>query len=142
MTNVYLASGFFNESQVRKVELAEASLLSKGLNVFSPRENQNQHIEFGSAHWRQATFETDVEAIEWADVLVAIYDEEDAGTMWEIGYAYAIGVPIIVVHKGEEVVNLMITDSLTAYLESFEELLDYDFEAEFLLRKPYTGSVI
>ena len=37
-----------------------------------------------------AIFSTDVGGIDWADALVAIMDgaEPDAGTAWEVGYAY------------------------------------------------------
>ena len=39
-------------------------------------------------------FDADVEEISNCDVLVALVDEKDVGTAWEIGMAYAQGKPI------------------------------------------------
>jgi nucleoside 2-deoxyribosyltransferase len=44
-------------------------------------------------------FAMDVGAIDWADGLVAIMDgpDPDAGTSWEVGYAYGSRKPIVLV---------------------------------------------
>lgn len=141
MKRVYLASPFFNDEQIRRVERMEKLLRSKGLNVFSPREHQNDHLPFGSKEWREATFTNDLKHIGWCDLIVAIYNEEDAGTMWELGMGYTQGVPLIVFNEdGKETLNLMISDSLHAYIESWEDMEKYDFET--LPRIEYTGNVI
>ncbi|PEM65303.1 nucleoside 2-deoxyribosyltransferase [Bacillus pseudomycoides] len=140
MKKVYLASGWFNENQERRVAEAERVLRGLGLEVFSPRENQCEEAEFGSKEWRELVFDNDINHIDWADFVFAIYDEEDAGTCMEIGYAYATGKPILVFNEQEKTLNLMITDSLTAYFESFEDVKAYDFKV--MKHIPYTGSVI
>jgi len=137
---IYLAGGWFNENQERRIEEAEKVLRGLGFDVFSPREHQNEHLEFGTKEWREATFDNDIKHVHWSDFVVAIYDEEDAGTMMEIGVAYAIGKPILVFHEGEDIVNLMITDSLTGYFKNWEEVKEYDFQT--MKHKPYTGEVI
>lgn len=140
MKKVYLASGWFNENQERRVAEAERVLRSLGLEVFSPREHQCEEAEFGTKEWRELVFDNDINHIDWADFVFAIYDEEDAGTMMEIGYAYATGKPILVFNEQEKTLNLMISDSLTAYFESFEDVKAYDFTA--MKHVPYTGSVL
>ncbi|MEY8748897.1 nucleoside 2-deoxyribosyltransferase [Alkalicoccobacillus gibsonii] len=137
---VYLASGWFNEEQERRVAKAEKVLRGLGLDVFSPREHQAPELEYGSVEWRQVTFDNDIDHIDWADFLFAIYDEEDAGTMMEIGYAYATGKPVLVYHEGHDIVNLMITDSLTAYFKDWATVSAYDYSR--MKHLPYTGSVI
>ncbi|MGN4692241.1 nucleoside 2-deoxyribosyltransferase [Bacillus cereus group sp. MYBK215-1] len=140
MAKIYLASGWFNDNQERRVKEAEEVLRGLGHEVFSPREHQNAHLEFGSIEWRTATFNNDIEHIDWADVIFAIYDEEDAGTMMEIGYAYATDTPILVFHEGNDIVNLMITDSLFAYFKTWDEVKAYDINNPSY--KPYEGEVI
>lgn len=140
MKKVYLASGWFNENQERRVAEAERVLRGLGMEVFSPRENQCGEAEFGTKEWRELVFDNDINHIDWADFVFAIYDEEDAGTMMEIGYAYATGKPILVFNEQEKTLNLMISDSLTAYFESFEDVKAYDFKA--MKHVPYTGSVL
>lgn len=140
MAKIYLASGWFNENQERRVKEAEEVLRGLCHEVFSPREHQNAHLEFGSKEWRMATFNNDVKNVEWCDIIFAIYDEEDAGTMWELGYAYAHHKTLLIFHEGNDIANLMITDSLFAYFKTWEEVEDYNFERPTF--KPYEGEVI
>ena len=55
-------------------------------------EHQNPQFEFGTLEWRAATFKSDVDAIDEADIMVALINKgnyDDSGTAWEIGDAYA-----------------------------------------------------
>lgn len=128
---VYLASPFFNDAEIRRMEKVRDILRKKGLDVFVPNEHQNPDLEFGTREWRKATFESDVAGIDNADCVVAIISQgnyDDSGTAWEIGYAYATGKPVIVVNTTGETINLMIADSLHALISSFFALENYDFE--------------
>lgn len=135
---IYLASPFFNETELERVDKVKEILDAKGLEVFSPKEHQNKHLEFGSLEWRKATFDNDVDHIDWCDVVVAIISQgnyDDSGTAWELGYAYATGKPIVLVNLTGETINLMIADSLHALITSYKELKEYDFEE--LKKIPY-----
>ncbi|MDK0835020.1 nucleoside 2-deoxyribosyltransferase [Clostridium perfringens] len=130
MKKVYLASPFFNPVEVERVDKVKEILDSKGLEVFSPKEHQNKHLEFGSKEWRKATFKNDVDHIDWCEVVVAIISQgnyDDSGTAWELGYAYATNKPVILINLTGETINLMIADSLHALITSYDELKDYDF---------------
>jgi nucleoside 2-deoxyribosyltransferase len=136
---VYLASPFFNDEEIERVAFVERVLRSKGLDVFSPREHQIQELEFGSKKWRDAVFANDVTNIHKADLVVAVCSK-DEGTNWEIGYAYANRIPIILFNESMTSLNLMISDSIHAYISSREELEAYDFEK--MPHKRYEGAVI
>ncbi|PFW43766.1 nucleoside 2-deoxyribosyltransferase [Priestia megaterium] len=141
MSNIYLASGFFDEFQNKHVTSAEDFLRSKGYGVFSPREHQNKHLEFGSKEWREATFDNDIDHIVSCDFVFAILDDKmDEGVLFEIGYAHAIGRPVVLLDLSNKIMNLMISDSITAYLEDWDEAYSYDYST--LKHKPYTGEVI
>jgi len=45
----------------------------------------------------RAIFQKDLDALDWADGVVAIMDgpDPDSGTAWECGYAYARGKPVV-----------------------------------------------
>lgn len=137
---VYLASPFFNGEQLEKVKMLERNLKEQGCLVFSPRNNQFSELEFGSKQWRKTVFTNDVRHINWSDIVVAIYDDEDAGTMWEIGYAYAKDIPVVVVNSKEKTMNLMVTDSLHAIIDGLDEIDNYSFER--LLGNEYEGDLI
>lgn len=137
MKKIYLASPFFNEKEIKSMETVRDILRQKGLDVFVPSENQSTK-EFGTLEWRKETFESDVNGIDNADVMVAIINQgnyDDSGTAWEIGYAFATKKPVVLVNVTGETINLMIADSLHALITSYEELLAYDFDK--LEVKPY-----
>ncbi|CDQ21672.1 nucleoside 2-deoxyribosyltransferase [Halobacillus karajensis] len=140
MSNIYLASPFFNEKQVERVKSVEQILDGKGYSYFSPRQHQLDHLEFGSMEWRDAVFNNDIYELIKADYVVAIYDELDEGTMMEIGYAHALDKPIVVLNLTEKTMNIMVTESAVAVLHSYRELAKYDLKR--LLPVPYTGEVI
>lgn len=128
---VYLASPFFNDIEIERMRSVQEVLVKKGLDVFAPFEHQNKHLEFGTKEWRDATYNGDVNGINNADIIVAIISNgnySDSGTAWEIGYGVAKGIPVIVVNLSDKEINLMIADSLHAYISSIEELEGYDFE--------------
>lgn len=138
LKKVYLASPFFNDEQIKHMETVRDILRKKGLDVFVPNEHQNSHLEFGGLAWREATFTSDVNGIDTADVVVAVINEgnySDSGTAWEIGYSWAKGIPVVLVNVTGETINLMIADSLHALVTSYEELEQYDFEE--MLKIPY-----
>ena len=142
MKKVYLASPFFDDAELERVDKVKEILDSKGLEVFSPKEHQNEHLEVGSIEWRKATFENDVKHIDWCDVVVAIIckgNYDDSGTAWELGYAYATNKPVVLVNITGETINLMIADSIHALITSYDELKEYDFEK--MEKKPYLNYV-
>lgn len=140
MAKIYLAGGWFNTKQEERIAVAEKTLRALGHEVFSPRENQHEEHVFGTEAWRIATFNGDIDAIDWADVIFAIYDEEDAGTMMEVGYAYATDTTIILFNESEKVVNLMLSDSCFAYLQKWSDVEEYDFNEP--VRVPFDGEVL
>lgn len=131
MKKIYLASPFFDEKQLERVGIVRDILREKGLEVFVPMEHQNPEFEFGTMDWRKATFKSDVDAIDECDIVVAINclgNYEDSGTAWEIGYAYAKDIPVILVNFTGETINLMIAQTLHAIITSEDELKEYDFD--------------
>lgn len=135
MKKIYLASPFFNDIEIARMEAVRDILRNeKDLQVFVPNEHQNKHLEFGSKEWRKATWQGDVDGIKGADVVVAIISNgnySDSGTAWECGYAYANNIPVVVVNLSDSenptAINLMISDSLHAYINNLESLRSYDF---------------
>jgi nucleoside 2-deoxyribosyltransferase len=93
---VYLAGPFFNLSQLWLVEQARTALIEMGLPVFSPFHDVGR----GSA---QDVVSQDLDGIKEAGVVLAIADGMDAGTVYEIGYARALGCPVVVYSECETV---------------------------------------
>lgn len=96
---VYLAGPFFTMSQRWLIEESLMSLSSHGLSVFSPLHD----VGYGSA---AEVVPADIKGIESSDVVFAILDGLDTGTVFEIGYARALGKPVVAFVQNEAEVNL------------------------------------
>jgi hypothetical protein len=86
---VYLAGPFFSLSQRWMVEEARAHLLNMGLRVLSPAHD----IGIGTA---SEVAPADIRALRRCDRVLALADGVDAGTLFEVGYARSIGLPVVV----------------------------------------------
>jgi nucleoside 2-deoxyribosyltransferase len=85
---IYLAGPFFTLAQRWLIAEALDKLAEFGNEVFSPFHE----VGLGSA---EQVVAKDIAAIEWADVLVAMLDGLDPGTLFEIGYAKALGKHVV-----------------------------------------------
>lgn len=110
--DIYLASPFFNEAQIEREEFVKAELKKQGLEVFSPKDNcflpPNADEDAQASVFRQ-----NCEAIEDSKAVFAITDGKDIGTIWESGYAFGKGIPIIFFAEtlGDHGFNLMLAQS-------------------------------
>ncbi|MCK2126742.1 PfkB family carbohydrate kinase [Thauera aromatica] len=91
---VYLAGPFFSLAQLWLIEQARNDLLAAGLKVFSPYHD----VGHGSA---DDVVPLDLAGINDADLIFAVGDGMDPGTVYEIGYARAKGKPVIVYCENE-----------------------------------------
>lgn len=108
----YLASPFFNEDQIEREERIKSLLRTYGYKVYSPREhgvvgNLSDSVAV------QETFNSNVEAINNSKKVLAITDRKDMGTIWEAGYAYGKGIPIVYYAEtlGDNPFNIMLSES-------------------------------
>jgi nucleoside 2-deoxyribosyltransferase len=121
MTKLYLAGPLFTlAEQSFNAELARF-LESEGFEVWLPQEHEPRN------NTATAIFAMDVEALDWADMVVACMDgpDPDSGTAWECGYAYAKGKPIVCYRTDFRIsgdthgapYNLMLSESAATRLE-------------------------
>lgn len=91
---IYLAGPFFNEEQEERIEAIEQLLEKNHCDVFSPR--QASKITKGCSQQDMIdTFNGNITHIDEADLVLAILDGNDTGTMFEVGYAYANKIPTL-----------------------------------------------
>lgn len=87
--SIYLAGPFFDIGQRWLIEEARGLLLSLGAQVFSPVHE----VGPGPA---SVVAPEDIAGLEAADAVLAIANGLDPGTIFEIGYAVKLGIPVVV----------------------------------------------
>ena len=140
---VYIASPFFNPKQVDQVEYIKETLTKLGYEYFSPKDffvlNPN-----ATADDRKRIFDVNVEKIEWADFVLCNTEAKDLGTIWEAGFSYGVGKPVVFFAEGlpEGKFNVMLSEAGVSVNTTREELYRYLLDCRdqgFLIDIPYTG---
>jgi len=88
---VYIASPFFNPTQLERVKWIEETLDELGIHFFSPRSFgtlQKMTIKEKREASRKI-YNSNVDNIRDCNVFLAVLDDKDTGTIFELGYAAA-----------------------------------------------------
>lgn len=130
---IYFASPWFTPEQEEREERLKAKLRSLGFDVHSPKEVAICG-EISDPETRQRIFDGNVFAIQDADIVFAVTDGKDMGTIWEAGFAYGYNErqklagyePIKIVYYcetlGNGLFNLMLAQSGDIIITKFEDL--------------------
>lgn len=132
---VYFASPWFTPEQEEREERLKAKLRSLGFVVHSPKEEAICGA-ISDTKTRQRIFQGNIDAINDCDIVFAITDGKDMGTIWEAGYAYGYNAaamsedawykPIKIVYYcetlGDGQFNLMLAQSGDIIITKFEDM--------------------
>lgn len=118
MKTVYLAAPLFTGAELDFNRKLRDEIKKAGFDVFLPQEDSNNIKD--EKNRQKIIFNKNLVAIDKADILVSVVDgaDVDSGTSWEIGYAYALGKPVLGLRTDfrtlgiEGTVNLMIERSV------------------------------
>lgn len=103
---IYIAGPFFTDEEraFLKIVIESVKEVFPNEELFIPMEHFIPNGEnLSNNEWAEAVFKMDVEALNKCDRVVAAYLglRSDTGTAWEIGYAYAKGIPVDLVFSPE-----------------------------------------
>ena len=109
--HIYFAAPWFTEKAKAMYEFCR--------EVDAYADNSNKYSIFYPMCMEECTpeqaFKADVEEVVSCDILIALVDDKDVGTAWEIGMAYALGKTIYLVGLDESTfekrTNLMLAFS-------------------------------
>jgi hypothetical protein len=97
---IYLAGPFFDLGQRWMVEEIYRTLTDLGASVFSPLH------EVGTGLTPDAIAEADLRGLRGCSKVLALLDGGDPGTLFEVGYARALGIPVVALAERMEGENL------------------------------------
>lgn len=89
-TQIYLAAPFFNTAEQWRVDEVRDALKDMGFKVFSPIHD----VGIGPS---EEVTPADLFGLEQSGVVIALLDGLDPGTVFEVGYARAKDIPVVVV---------------------------------------------
>ena len=122
---IYLASPFFTSAQIELRDMVRSIAMELGFDVFSPGHD-NLMTDNSTQDELIRGFKRNVSEIENCDIMVAIGNDYDTGTMIEIGYAYAKKVPVIYFNSSNDGKrrNLMIAGISLMNATTYEQLAE------------------
>lgn len=106
----YIAGPFFSPSQLAIIEAIKKELVQLGIEYFSPKDESM----FKQGDEPKVILDLNLRAILMSDLVIAVTDDKDVGTMFECGYAHSHGIPILYVWLGRkdgQKFNLMLAAS-------------------------------
>ena len=125
MYDCYIASGWFNENQARDLENIKQTLDELGVKYFSPKDEIVAKPD-ASPEEQEMIFKGNVDAITSGKFVVCNTRDKDLGTIFEAGFSYASGVPIVYYAEGlTGNFNLMLSRSGRAVATNVSELKDH-----------------
>jgi nucleoside 2-deoxyribosyltransferase len=119
--NVYIAGGWFTPKQLKAVEEMESAVRNSGMYMYSPRTD---------CLWKPGMDEKlvvseNMDNIDECSFVLASTEGKDMGTLFECGYAYARGVPVVYYFKSEEKFNIMLAGTGEAVIQNQLDLNAY-----------------
>lgn len=93
----YIASPFFNAEQLAIVESIKGILDKHKLSYFSPKD-ECMYKEGETTP--EEVLEINIMGLDKTDICICVTDGKDPGTMFEAGWCYAKGIPLIYVWLG------------------------------------------
>jgi nucleoside 2-deoxyribosyltransferase len=126
---VFLAAPLFSEAEREFNSKIAKRLRENGFEVWLAQEAP--FIQHSTHKEKKRIYEGDISALKSSEVVAAVLDgmEVDAGVAYEIGYATALGKPIVGLKTDYrafsemEEVNLMLEVSLIKICKSIDELI-------------------
>ena len=122
---IYIASPFFNEEQVSFVETIEKALNAASIAHYSPRSEGillNQTEEEKQKNKRHI-YKININMISACSKVLAVIDDRDIGTIWEMGYATGKEIPVITISNSSYGLNVMLAESVQAHTIRIEDAI-------------------
>jgi nucleoside 2-deoxyribosyltransferase len=118
---IYIAGPFFNDKELDVIEKIKMIIETYNFKYFSPKD---ELMYKPGVTTPEDILRKNVEGLIKSDLLIVVTDGKDPGTMFEAGWAYAKGVPMIYVWltgTKEQKFNVMLA-ATGSVVRSFNQL--------------------
>ena len=130
MTKIYCAAGWFSPNMEKAIKDIEEVIDETKLRAvtFEPRNDTGKHFGGSNGPDWNGVFDDNVKHLKEAKLIIVSTVDKDMGTIWEAGYASALGKTIIYYNpfmESKEQFNLMLAKSGVGVCVSKAELKDF-----------------
>ncbi|WP_318767387.1 nucleoside 2-deoxyribosyltransferase [Lactiplantibacillus carotarum] len=124
---IYLAGPWFTAGQPERLAKIEQLMNEMELTYYSPRLDGIDLTPDATEADRNAVFADNVTHLKQAQLVVAVVDGFDTGTIWETGTAYGLEIPVAYYGEtlAEGTFNVMLAKSGKAVVENMTDLRAY-----------------
>jgi len=122
---IYLAAPFFSKEQLDMVKRLEEAFDLAELDYFSPR-SEGVLIKMSPKEKEQKMkeiFNSNVDNIFNCQIMIAVIDNWDTGTVWELGLAYAFNKRIFTISDNDYGLNVMVRQSVDTHNTNIDNLI-------------------
>jgi nucleoside 2-deoxyribosyltransferase len=133
--SIYLAAPDFSYVNKPEIERAVASLEYHNFRVRRPIHENGELDTDADIAKRVVTYQQDIALLKGCALVFAVPLSRDAGTLAEVGYALALGMPVVTFDPRNENNNTIIVAGSTVYSQDLDECLCAVFQVLSDLRK-------
>jgi nucleoside 2-deoxyribosyltransferase len=115
MKTVYIAGPLFDPGERWYLEQIDCAVRDLGFQTYLPHRDGG--IKAITGHTTAEIFKADLRGLESVDIVVAVLNgpDVDSGTAWEMGHAFARGIPIIGIHEDIRLKNAAAQINIVVY---------------------------
>jgi nucleoside deoxyribosyltransferase len=124
---IYLAAPFFTSEQMGLVCQVETTIQAAGHDLLSPRRRGPILQNLGEAERKTAAakvFSTNCLDIESCNAVLAVIDDRDPGTIWEMGFAYHAWKTIYSFTNKDYGLNVMMQGCIAGHARGIAQLAE------------------
>lgn len=121
---IYIAAPFFNEEQVKVVEEIEHNLTSNGITYFSPREYGVIKDTPMTEDRFMRIYDMNIRMMDACDRMIAVIDDYDTGTIFEIGYMTARQKRVVSYSSQGHGLNVMLAKAIDFHCNNISDIFN------------------
>jgi nucleoside 2-deoxyribosyltransferase len=126
--NLYIAAPDFDYINRASINKVVDCLLYHNFKPRLPIRENGQLSPNADYLERQRVYESDIRLLLECQIVLAVMVYDDPGTIFEIGFAVGIGIPVVIYDPDQKVINPMLSQSVSLISSNLDEVIAYIFE--------------
>lgn len=124
LKRVYIAGPFFTDEQNIVIEKIKTILKMLTMSYYSPKDH-TRYVKGDPPAVAKKCFDENIDEINKCELMIAVVDDFDPGTLFEMGCFFTVKKPILSFSSvPKRKLNIMLTQASIGFANGFGELVD------------------